>query len=280
MLTTKSKMEIARLLSRAVRLQRRLFGLGPEVEVTRSGLRWNLDLREGIDLSIYLFGRFDAATVRAYRRLLKPGDNVLDIGANIGAHTLHFARCVVPSGRVVAVEPTEYAYDKLVRLLAANRPLSDVVVTRQVMLTNRTGAELPDELYSSWSVEGNDGGRHAVHLGIGKTTRGARAIALDDLVVAEGLKRIDLVKLDVDGWEMDVLSGARQTLDELKPTLVFELAPYVLEERGHSGQALLDELASHGYRFSDLGGKPVTDVKRLLEGIRKGAGHNLIARAR
>jgi FkbM family methyltransferase len=272
-------MAIAKVLSRSVRFQRRLFGLDPDVRVTRSGVRWNLDLREGIDLSIYLFGLFESDTVRAYRKLVRPGDHVLDIGANIGAHTLHLARSVGPSGRVIAVEPTAYAYDKLVRLLDDNRPLSNVVVSRQVMLTNRTGSELPDELYSSWSVEESEG-RHELLQAVGKTTRGARSVTLDDLVQGEGLERIDLIKLDVDGWEMDVLRGAARTLSELKPTLVFELCPHVLEERGHGGQELLDALASHGYRFSTLADKPVADVKRLLLGIPKGAGVNLIARAR
>src|SRR5687767_10401878 len=126
MLTTKTKMAIAQLLSRTLLLQRRVVGQGPEARVVRSGLRWNLDLREGIDLSIYLVVKFERDTVRAYQRLLKPGDTVIDIGANIGAHTLQLARCVSPGGRVVAIEPTEYAFGKLKTLLENNRPLSDI----------------------------------------------------------------------------------------------------------------------------------------------------------
>jgi FkbM family methyltransferase len=279
MLTTKTKMAIAQILSRTLLLQRRLVGLGPEARVVRSGLRWNLDLREGIDLSIYLFGRFERDTVRAYERLLKPGDTVIDIGANIGAHTLQLARCVSPGGRVVAIEPTEYAYGKLTQLLENNRPLSNNVVAHQAMLTEKTDAGLVPELYSSWSVEGVGESQHPMHLGTGKATRGARAVALDDLVRELGLERIDLIKLDVDGWEMEVLRGARATLGKLKPSIVFEVAPYTLEERGYSAQGLIDELASHGYRFATLDGADVPDVKALLARIPHGAGHNLIARA-
>lgn len=279
MLTTKSKMAIARLLSRALLLQRRLLGLGPEARVVRSGLRWNLDLREGIDLSIYLFGRFERTTVRAYQRLLKPGDTVIDIGANIGAHTLQLARCVSPNGRVVAIEPTEYAYGKLTQLLEDNRPLSNIVSSHQAMLTETTDSGLVEQLYSSWSVEGGNEPQHPMHLGTGKATRGARAVALDDLVHELGLKRIDLIKLDVDGWEMEVLRGARATLGKLKPSIVFEVAPYTLEERGYSAEALVDELASHGYRFATLDGEAVPDVKALIARVPHGAGHNLIARS-
>ncbi|HYJ07846.1 MAG TPA: FkbM family methyltransferase, partial [Polyangiaceae bacterium] len=216
MLTTKSKMAIARLVSRGLLLQRRLLGLGPQARVVRSGLCWNLDLREGIDLSIYLFGRFEAATVRAYSRILKPGDIVLDVGANVGAHTLLLAKCVAPSGRVIAAEPTEYAYAKLCQLIEDNRPLSNIVSTHQVMFTANSGEGLAPALYSSWSVEGG-ADQHVLHMGTGKATNGARAVTVDDLLRSEGVQRLDFMKLDVDGWEMEVVRGARQTLSILKP---------------------------------------------------------------
>jgi FkbM family methyltransferase len=280
MLTSKSKVKIARAISRALLLQRRLVGQGPEARVERSGLRWELDLREGIDLSIYLFGQFEVSTVRAYSKLLKPGDTVVDIGANIGAHTLALASCVSPSGRVLAIEPTEYAYQKLQRLMQNNRPLSDIVKTRQVMLTSQTGSDLEPELYSSWALEEGQGPQHELHLGTSKSTRGAQTFTVDDLLREEGVTRVDLIKLDVDGWEMEVLGGAKKTLSTLKPAIVFEVAPYTLEERGHSAEALLGELSSYGYAFSDLNGKAIHDVNRLLRETPRGAGYNLIAKAR
>ena len=92
---------------------RRLVGGGPELVTSRQGLTWQLDLREGIDLSIYLLGRFEPSTVRCYTRLVNPGDVVLDVGANIGAHTLPLARLVGEAGRVIAFELTRYAFLKL-----------------------------------------------------------------------------------------------------------------------------------------------------------------------
>ena len=102
MMNTRTKLHIARALYRTVMGFRRLLGRTDSTLVTRRGIHWQLDLREGIDLAIYLFGCFEYDTVRAYRKLLKPGNTVLDIGANIGAHTLPMARCVYPAGRVVA----------------------------------------------------------------------------------------------------------------------------------------------------------------------------------
>ena len=94
MLTTRTKIALARLIQRPLMMARRMFGQGHETIVRRRGVRWQLDLREGIDLSIYLLRAFEPSTLKAFERLVKPGMTVLDIGANIGAHTLHLARLV------------------------------------------------------------------------------------------------------------------------------------------------------------------------------------------
>ena len=84
-LNTRTKLAIARALNRTLLCGRSLVGLDTKAQVRRHGIVWDLDLEEGIDLSIYLFGCFEPMTSRALQRLVKP---VLDIGANIGAHTL------------------------------------------------------------------------------------------------------------------------------------------------------------------------------------------------
>ena len=61
-------------------------------------INWRLDLLEGIDL----LGSFEPLTVRAYRGIVRPGDTVLDIGANVGAHTLPLAQLVGETCRVIA----------------------------------------------------------------------------------------------------------------------------------------------------------------------------------
>ncbi|MSO73187.1 MAG: FkbM family methyltransferase, partial [Rhodospirillaceae bacterium] len=110
---TRTKILIAAMLSRAVRGLRRLLGAGRVGEFDRGGFRWRLDLGEGIDFSIYLLGSFEPITLGACRRLINPGDTVLDIGANIGALTLPMARMTGEAGKVYAFEPTAYAFEKL-----------------------------------------------------------------------------------------------------------------------------------------------------------------------
>src|SRR2546421_150743 len=154
-ITTREKMARARVLQLPVLAARRLLGRGPEVRTRRHGIAWCLDLREGIDFSIWLRGSLEPSTIAAYRRELKPGATVIDVGANMGSHTLEFARTVGPQGRVLACEPTAHVFARLLANLEANRDLRPRVHADQVMLMAAPDAALPAKLVSSWPL-GND----------------------------------------------------------------------------------------------------------------------------
>lgn len=279
MLSTVQKVRIARIASSVVRAARTAFGLPPEAVVTRGNVRYALDLREGIDLSIYLLSGFELSTLRSYRQLVKPGDVVLDIGANIGAHTLPLARLVGPTGRVIAFEPTEFAFAKLQRNLRLNPELARSVEARQTMLVNDDSRELPESIYSSWPLDGGDD-LHEQHRGRLKSTRGAMREVLDRVVSALGLTRIDLIKLDVDGNELSVLRGARQSLERFRPILMLELAPYVTAENPDEFDGMLELLWSAGYSIYEVssGRALPSTVEGVRAQIRPGAGMNVFAR--
>jgi FkbM family methyltransferase len=276
-LRTKDKIRLARTASIMVGWARRLGNSKDLVEVRRDGLRWQLDLREGIDFSIFLLGVFERSTVNVYRRLIRPGDVVLDIGANIGAHTLQFARLVGGAGRVYAFEPTAFAFTKLARNLELNPELRDRVIAAQVMLTARDDAPLVAEIYSSWPLE-KAAGLHHNHLGRAQSTIGCRAMTLDTALAAARVTRVDFVKLDVDGFECEVLQGAVRSLSTFKPTILMELAPHLLPERNRSIHELVLVLAGAGFRLARLNGRPLPmDPEYLLAAVPPGRTLNVLA---
>jgi len=276
---TKTKIFLASVAYNAVSMLRKVAGKNNIARVSRSGVNWELDLSEGIDFSIYLLGAFERSTAHALDRLAAPGATVFDIGANIGAHTLPLARKVGQAGRVFAFEPTTFAFGKLQRNLSLNPELQGRVHASQMLLTDDPAASIKKEIYSSWPLSGKDN-LHPKHGGQLSTTTGARSDTLDAFVEREGISKLDLIKIDVDGNEYPVLHGGAQTLSRLRPTILLELSPYVHAEEGNSFASLVELLKSIGYSLEEVGSErrlpmSVAELERLIP---DGGSINAIAR--
>ncbi len=280
-LSTRTKVSIARLLSRSLLALRRPLGLSEQTTVRRGGILWRLDLSEGIDLAIYL-GMYERECLGALPELVRPGAVVIDVGANIGALSLPFARQAGPQGKIVAIEPTGFAFGKMTRTLQLNPDLADRVHPVQAMLLASTVGELPEEIHSSWPL--HDRGGVPVHptlRSVAMTTEGARVTTLDSLVAELSLSRVDLVKLDVDGHELQVLRGAEKTLAELRPRLIVELAPYTFENSPDDFAEMIRLLVAHGYAFRNLhdGRDLPATADEIVRAIPDGASINCLATA-
>jgi hypothetical protein len=90
------------------------------------------------------------------------------------------------------------------------------------------------------------------------------------------------MKIDVDGYEGQVLRGAKRTLDRDRPTLIVEVCPYALEEQGDTADALLGLLLEHGYAFFDerTAKRLPDDPEPIKASIAKDSSINLVAMAR
>ena len=278
MITTREKMAMARVLQLPVLVARRVARRGPELDTRRRGLTWHLDLREGIDFSIWLRGCFEPSTIAAYRRELTPGATVVDVGANMGAHTLEFARAVGPEGKVLACEPTAYVFARLLANLEANPELRPRVRADQVMLMAQLEASLPAELVASWPL-GTDPERDRTSWGHTYPTTGARISTLDHWIADQSVDRVDLIKLDVEGNECAVLDGALEVLSRHRPVIVCEVFAQALMSQGWTVDDLLERFSAAGYRLETLRGRPVTR-SALTRLERRGASTNVVARHR
>lgn len=279
-MNTKTKIAIARSAYVPIAYARRVFGKSDDVRVRRNGLIWELDLGEGIEFTIYLLGAFERTTMRAYERILRPGDVVLDIGAHIGAHTLPMARCVGPVGRIIAIEPTDSAFRKLVQNIGLNPSVRDRILPLQMQLVglSHDRADEGDRpLFSSWPLR-RVGDVHPIHRGRLESTAGAERVTIDTLIERLHVPKVHFVKLDIDGAECAVLSGARVLLKHHRPRFVMELMPYGLEEHGASLEELVEIFRSYRYSFSDLRGTALPlDASALRVTIPTGGSRNVIA---
>ncbi|MBF0501978.1 MAG: FkbM family methyltransferase [Candidatus Riflebacteria bacterium] len=277
MLKTSQKMRLARFACRAVLFARSRLGLGPEVVVRRHGIRWHLDLTEGIDLSIYLLGAFEPLTRMAYTRLISPGAYVIDIGANIGAHTLPLAHLVGNSGRVLAIEPTAFAYEKLCANAALNPELQPQIMAEQVYLVGTASDTMLLEANASWPMFAL-GSRDVLNQGLSKSTTGGHASTLDDLVKQAKFPRVDFIKIDVDGHERGVLTGGQKTLEKYRPRMIAELAPHEFSRESGDLEEIISLLRRLDYKLWDFSERhqwPL-DAEKLRSVIPPGVSRNAI----
>jgi FkbM family methyltransferase len=272
-LPTRAKLTIARVLSRAA-IGWLPSGTDPRrARVRRRGIDWELDLHEGIDLSLYLFGCFERSTTALVIRLLRPGDIAIDVGANIGALTLPMARAVGHEGRVLAFEPTCYGLARLRRACDMNPWAKGIVTVEQARLTCGTTLALEGAVAARWPLD-RKLDPSTPHGGVGESTQGACAYSLDQYMDTHRVGSPRLIKIDVDGAEFQVIAGAARTVVRFKPELIVELTPVVhfAPENVQSTSEAIRLLDRLGYRAAEAGHTPTLRIQHLIERLRVPAG--------
>ncbi len=211
-------------------------------EATIHGNRMRLDLEDFIQRMIYL-GCYEPWETRVVRSLLRPGMTFLDIGANVGYFSLLASRIVGPSGHVLSLEPSPYVADLLQAAVDANQ-LSHVRLKRCGL------GGIPGHLKLSIPGRGN----HTPTLLTDDSEAGVTVPVerLDDCLADWKCDRVDLMKMDVEGYESYVLDGAPLALAEkrIRRVLCEFNNPWL--QRAGSSSATLHK------RFRDLGFEDVT----------------------
>ena len=180
--------------------------------------------------SLELYGEFSELETALLRQLVRPGDVVADVGANIGAHTVFLAQAVGPTGAVLAFEPQRVCY----QTLCANLALSSIT---NAHCWNVALGEAPGTLRVppvNYGQANNFGGLSLSADNAGETVS---VLRLDDLPV----QKLSLLKIDVEGMELSVLKGAAQTIARLRPLL------YVENDRPERSAGLIAHLDAAGY---------------------------------
>jgi FkbM family methyltransferase len=241
-------------------------GAGPREMVVRPGLRLLVDARSREPFEWFCFR--SGAMVReldGFVRQMRARRRLLDVGACHGIFALAFAHGR-PEVRTVAVEPSAIAYS----ILAENLRLGslDNVVARQVacgaangMLRMRQTWHHLEALPAAPATGAGAAGGDAAGTDAAGGGEDGAAVAVPmqsvDELCAELDFHPDLVKIDVEGYELAVLAGARATLGRYRPHLFLELHPQRLRELGGSVAEVVELLAGLGYAFHRPGGSPV-----------------------
>lgn len=193
-----------------------------------------LDLASDYELAIAM-NSYEMVIVSLMRRILKPGDTFIDGGANLGVLSLIGARCVGPTGRVVAFEPQPAALERMRENLALNPGITNIELVDQGVWHEPGG-------FTMYHFE--DDGIDGVSMGKRSDKAVAQEIAIKttriDAVVDGPVK---LIKLDVEGAELAALKGATGLLQtDAMPHVVAELKGITAEAFGYDPIEVVDFL--------------------------------------
>jgi FkbM family methyltransferase len=177
------------------------------------------------------YGEYSEKEWLLLAQLCQAGHVVVEVGANTGVHTVSLAKAVGPNGLVIAIEPQPFVYQNLCANIALNSLTN--VVAMQCGCAERPGQLIVPPI--DYAKTGNFGGVSLHETGPGTRIDVHR---LDDLFRWPTLR---LLKIDVEGMEQKVLSGAQHAIEKFKPTL------YVENDRVANSPSLIEFLWDLGY---------------------------------
>lgn len=179
-----------------------------------------------------LYGEFAEQELTVLRGMIELGDVVFDIGANIGTYTIPLSEMVGPGGRVVAFEPARQVFN----VLCANIAMSGAnnILAHQRAVGREPGtAKMP--MFIMEAPQNNFG---VCTINDESAGEPVSVVSMDSC----GFQRCDLIKIDVEGMEVDVLAGARRTIANFRPVMWIE------NDRPKKSAALISQIHDMGYR--------------------------------
>ncbi len=184
-------------------------------------------------------GVYEPVETALVRRLLRPGQVFVDVGAHIGYYSVIAADVVGPGGQVHAFEPCPENFAILRQNVA---PFGDIVRACPAAVSDVSG-------HSTLFLSDANTGDHRLYVTPGRALVDVPTVALDDI---EALRktRVDFIKIDVQGFEYRVLQGARRIL-EASPEIVgiVEFSPALLRLAGTEPSVLLKAISGMGFKI-------------------------------
>lgn len=204
------------------------------------------DLTKWIQRHLYFFGEYESEACFEWAERARSADTIFDIGANVGVYSL-FAAESNPNAHIYAFEPTPEVFSSLERNIAANQ-FANITVYRAAVGIH-SGVTY---LHRCGGIDGANEGMNYVSSDRASLEQ-VETTTLDDFCANQRIRRIDLLKIDVEGGEFDVLRGARTLLQQQRIDCIFlELVEWTANRGGHSTNGIAELLRKFGYGLHKL----------------------------
>lgn len=206
---------------------------GIDIVVECPGYKLMVNTKDLIGWNMFFFSEYERSTNNVLKQFVHSGDVVIEAGANIGTETLLLSNIVGDKGRIYAFEPNKDVFDRLncnVHFVNKSRNIE----CKELALGEENGIihfnVYPDNFYNSGMSSKYHGATDVVDV---------QQVTLDSFIDSEHIDRIDFIKMDVQGAELDVLTGAQKTLERYRPCIFLEADEHQAE--------LFESLSRSGY---------------------------------
>lgn len=208
--------------------------------VYRDSVQLNLDLSDWIQQQLYFIGDYEKNEIDYLYSVLQDGDTFIDVGGNIGLFSLNASKIVGKEGNVYAFEAFKPNYQKFSQHIAINH-LKNIILEHLAVANNNDYIEiLYNESYGNVGMASS-------YLESFTAKEKVQSIILDDYVKTRHIKKIDLIKIDIEGGEFSALEGMQGILTHYKPKIIIEINNIALKSSNHSEEELIHLLVDKGY---------------------------------
>lgn len=188
--------------------------------------------------SRYYEAEYEPETFDFFHEHLKPGDTVLDIGGHIGLFAITTAKLVGPTGKVFTFEPTPFTRNVLQEVVDLNE-CSDIVEVRGEAVSSKRGEtvffDTGEEVSNANSLVRSELSKREIPITL---------ISVDEFVRERNIQ-IDCIKIDVEGAELDVMRGSRETFTKQRPVARLGLHPEFVAKNGQSLEDIWNCIADY-----------------------------------
>ncbi|TAH01559.1 MAG: FkbM family methyltransferase [Sphingobacteriales bacterium] len=209
------------------------------ITYTQNGILVSFDTRNYIEYKIFAEGYYEQEVTLLMKNYVELGDTVLDIGANIGVHSLNLSKMVGKSGSVYSFEPIPFLRDKLNRNISLNRFSNINIMPFALSDSNYT-------IKTAFSQNGNNGTFFIQNDDSGETE--INCVKGDDWANQQQITNLKLIKIDVEGFEYKVITGLKETINKYKPVIFFEYDTNYIS-RANSSPADFNHLFFNEFKY-------------------------------
>lgn len=207
--------------------------------------------------SLYTKGVWEPEVTGALRALIKPGDTIFDIGGDAGYYTVMFAKLVGSGGKVVVFEPIPKAQERIMENVGLNGFTNVEMV--DLALGSKPGSFVLERPFQDSRINLNK-------VEPGPEDILVKVVRFDALAAERSLPKADLIKIDVEGAELEILKGMEDYVSAHHPVFVIELHPELLPQFGASVADVINWLEAHGYTLTalDAGDVSLTEATTFI----------------